>query len=445
MTPLERFPVNRPKPFPQRNPIAYRNFLRAKYEAYTGQVTVTSRPYYLAVDPCDACNLRCPTCPTGIENESRRGELPILPFRRKRSVMAPELFDCVLDELGDFLFIILFYNFGEPTSNKQLPSFVEKATARGIATEVHSNLSLPLTDEYIENLLRSGLSYLYASIDGFSQETYEKHRRGGNLALVLRNLERFAATRDRLGLSTEIVFNFLRFSFNEHEIPDAARYSESIGVGFIPREAFVNDPGWLPSHRTEDRPWEVPKEVQLGPDMGLTWMPAMPGVSKEGWPSSCGWHYGYSVVQPGGELAPCCAVPWESFDMGRIDPGKVSFGDVWNNDSYREARAHFAAGRPDTESNSASPLCTRCPWPRWVLQLYSMNDSKVIGAFHEAAKGADPAMARAFDLFCQVRFGVTTDEFCQSSHFPSDYVFAGKEDPVGTAAFVEFMRGNLGA
>src|SRR2546426_11539759 len=72
---FERFrAVMSPRPpFRKKNRSAYSNFLRAKYEAYTGAVEVTSYPYYLSIDPCDICQLRCPTCPTGIENERKKG------------------------------------------------------------------------------------------------------------------------------------------------------------------------------------------------------------------------------------------------------------------------------------------------------------------------------------------------------------------------------------
>ena len=114
-------------------------------------------------------------------------------------MLISDLFDALLDELGEYLFLIMFYNYGEPLLNKNLPDFIRKAAARNIETEVHTNLSLPLSDQQVEELLGSGLNYLNASIDGFSQETYQIHRVGGNLDLVKRNLERLVATRDRLG------------------------------------------------------------------------------------------------------------------------------------------------------------------------------------------------------------------------------------------------------
>ena len=46
---------------------------------------------------------------------------------------------------------------------------------------------------------------------------------GGDLALMKDNLERLARARDRLGLETTISYNFLLFSFNQHEVRAAPR------------------------------------------------------------------------------------------------------------------------------------------------------------------------------------------------------------------------------
>src|SRR5215467_1461709 len=98
--------------FKQRNRAAYENFLTSKYEMWTGAVHVQSRPYYLIVDPTSHCQLRCPTCPTGVENASRKSGGNVR-FRR-RTFLSEEIYDAVLDELGDYLFLIMFYNWGEP-------------------------------------------------------------------------------------------------------------------------------------------------------------------------------------------------------------------------------------------------------------------------------------------------------------------------------------------
>src|SRR5712691_4374176 len=306
----------------------YENFLRAKYEMWTGEVLVRSHPYYLVLDPTSYCQLRCPTCPTGVENESRKTGGAVR--YRERTRLDTGLFDALLDELGDDLFLIMFYNWGEPLLNRNLPQLIRKARARDIATEIHSNLSLKLSDEYIEDLLTAGIDTIAGSIDGFSQETYQIYRRGGRFETAKRNLERLVDKRDQLRLKTEIIWNFLVFAFNEHEIEATRRYCEDIGAVFNQREAFITDPAWLPSYR----------KGELAPPAGAESL-RHAGLSATG-SSACAWHYGYTTINANGTVTPCCA-PWEqAHDFGVINPGVSSFTGVWNNDHFRKSRAAFS-------------------------------------------------------------------------------------------------------
>ncbi len=425
-------------PFQKTNRSAYLNFLRAKYEMYTGEVLVKSYPYYLTIEPSDLCQLRCPTCVTGIENESRRGTTAEkIIFRKNRSMMTSEFLDALLAELGEYLFLIVFYNFGEPLLNKNLPNLIRKAKALNIETDINTNLALPLSDEYIENLLSSGLDYLYASIDGFSQETYQIHRVGGNLELVKKNLERLAKARDKLGLKTSITYNFLVFSFNEHEIPAAKRYCNDLGINFNTREAFIHNPDWLPSYRKNEKPYIVPKEVALPTEFSyrkngktLAWSP-FPEPQETKPPSSCAWHYGYSVVTARGLVAPCCAVPKEEADFGRVVPEGVSFADVWNNDLYRKSRAAFA-GKEISGLDKVEPVCTRCPAPRFMYHLYSLHDFKVMEQFKRIFGGSDPLLEQAFNLFGKVCHGLNPLQ-----------ILMGEGREKDTAKFVDFFEQKL--
>jgi len=445
-------------PFQKTSRSAYLNFLRAKYEMYTGQVVVKSYPYYLCIDPCDLCQLRCPTCPTGIENESRRGNTADnVTYRNKRSMLADELFDALLDELGEYLFLIMFYNYGEPLLNRNLADFIRKAKGKNIETEIHTNLSLPLSDHQIDDLLSSGLDYLNASIDGFSQETYQIHRVGGNLELVKHNLERLAKARDRLGLKTTITYNLLVFSFNEHEIPAAKRYCQKLGITFSSRDAFIQNPDWLPSYRKNERPfysetemkalasqWEVvgKGDYWAEHEKHPFWIPFRQREESK-FPPFCTWHYGVSVVTAGGPVAPCCAAAKESDDFGTVIPGLVSFADIWNNDRYRKSRAAFA--RKDIQGlENVDTVCTRCYFPKFVQHLYSLHDVKVIAQFHRVFKGSDPVLERAYKLLSRPRYGRAIHALLQRGMFhPLLQLLTGNGNENDTAKFVDFFEKNL--
>ena len=369
--------------FQKTNRKAYLNYLRAQYEAMTGAVLVQSYPYILNLDPASVCQLRCPTCPTGVENESRRMRDPLM--FRERAMMNTDFFDALLDEIGEYLFLIMLYNWGEPLLNRHLPAFIRKAKEYQICIEIHTNLSLRMDDARLENLLSSGVDVIAASLDGFTQETYQTYRRGGNFELAKTNIERLAAMRDRLGLKTEIVWNFLVFRFNEHEIDAVRRYCDQIGITFNRREAFITNPDWLPSYRQNEA------EALKNPIPPQS-KPANLEVYRQH--SSCAWHYRYSVINANGSVSPCC-VPWEqTHDFGVLRPGTVSFRDVWNNPQYRRSRSAFAE-KPIPGLEKVDSLCLRCPYGPIVQNLYTHLNTEVNAQFYRVFKTRDPLLKHA--------------------------------------------------
>ncbi len=422
--------------FRKRNRSAFENFLRAKYEMYTGAERVDSRPYYLCVDPSEVCQLRCPTCPTGIENERKRDRaLPMFNYRDERKKMAPSLFDSLLEELGENLFCLMLHNYGEPLLNEHVPKFIRKAVDLDIYTEMHTNLSLKLSDKKLDELLASGLDSLCASVDGFSQEAYAVHRVGGSVELVKSNLERLVQARDRMGLPTDIIYKFLIFSHNEHELEDARRFCSRIGVTFLPCDAFVHDASWLPKHREGEAPYYTAAQMDA---LAQEWSDA----GHEGYfgehelrpfwnvfreddevshPASCAWHYGFSVVSSGGPVAPCCAVAKECDDFGVVEPGDARFSDVWNNEKYRSARRASQGGTVEVGNES---VCTRCYFPKAIRHLYSEYDFRVLDRFREVIGTSDPAMSRAFELLGPNR----------ETRHANDFIEHMENTPIGVAS-----------
>jgi len=99
-----------------KKPKAYFNFLRSLEERSKNAQIVRSRPYLLYLDPVSYCNLECPFCETGKRRGSREAaKLPLDNFKK------------VIDELGDYIFDLTLYNWGEPLLNNDLPEMIQCA------------------------------------------------------------------------------------------------------------------------------------------------------------------------------------------------------------------------------------------------------------------------------------------------------------------------------
>jgi hypothetical protein len=94
------------------------------------------------------------------------------------------------------------------------------------------------------------------------------------------------------------------------------------------------------------------------------------------------------VLNPGGSVSPCCAVPSQKNDFGSLTNGGRFF-DLWNNDTFRRARGLFAGwakadhSEPDSEPALKDGMavaatrkiaedeliCEKCPIPH--MQNYT--------------------------------------------------------------------------
>jgi MoaA/NifB/PqqE/SkfB family radical SAM enzyme len=331
---------------------AYLNVLKLRVNMALRRTVVFNYPVTAMVEPSLACNLRCPACPTGLQ----------LGLRPAAS-LDPALYRAIIDEIGDYVFHLSMYNWGEPLLHKDTPEFVAYAKSRGITITMSSNLSLNLSDDYIDRLVKSGLDELLVGLDGATAETYERYRRRGNFDLVCTNMKRIQAAKARLKLATpQVVWQFLVFRHNEHEIAEArARYREFGADSIVVGGAEMPEP----EHAEGFAPAENPAYNRYHPDH--------PVQVRERWvreaEKPCTWLYGTFVMNPNGQVSPCCATSDEKDDFGTYAAGR--FLEVWNGDRFRQARGLFrrgaAATPPSPEASETSPaapdplICKRCP------------------------------------------------------------------------------------
>lgn len=303
---------------------AYLNIFKLRLNMALKREVIHNYPIAAYIEPTLFCNLCCPACPTGL----RLGLRPSVAIKE-------DLLRSVIEEIGDYIFYLNMYNWGEPLLHKQTPEMIRYAKGKGIDIILSTNLSMKLTGDYIERLVRSGLDTLVVSLDGATENTYKKYRRGGDFALVRENMLRTQRAKAQLGSKTPcVVWQFLVFRHNEHEIERVLAEYKSWGADSVaiagaqmPFEPY--DEGFEPSIITQynmyhpDHPYQRATERQM----------------KSG--CACSWLYGYFVLNPNGKVSPCCAVAAEKHDFGEyLTSG--DFFQVWNSSKFRRARALFA-------------------------------------------------------------------------------------------------------
>jgi pyruvate-formate lyase-activating enzyme len=197
------------------------NALKTEAAYRRRDVIVHSKPYILFVEPLYYCNLECPLCDRQVFPDARTGDAGKLSL---------EIYDRVLDELGDYLFQCQIFGQGEPLMNWKLTrEVIERTHDRGIFTELSTNCTL-LDAHVAEELADCGLDYLVCAIDGISQETYEIYRVGGRFDDAIAGLRYVVEARRRRGSALQIEWQFLVHAHNCHEVPAARQMAAELGV-----------------------------------------------------------------------------------------------------------------------------------------------------------------------------------------------------------------------
>ena len=326
---------------------AYLNWALANYEMLRQTSRIRAKPLKLTFDPTNVCQLRCPLCPTGLRIHDRN-----------KGFASHKLFKNLMDEVGDYVFFIDFFNWGEPLLNiKSLVEMVRMASGKKIFTRVSSNLSLPLSDEDIKCLIECGLNELWVSLDGASQKTYSNYRRQGKFSLVFDNMHRIVNMKHALGVNRpNVVWRFLVFRFNEHEIEKARQMAKEIGVDHLMFESPYLDEGLYPLSKQDKeamKSWcsQYPEFNRHDPSHSDY---ADVSIAKR---FRCDWHYISSAINWDGTIAPCCGVFKKEDDFGSLGKeGETSYMEVINNRNFRAVRDLYA--RRTKESTGL--VCDNC-------------------------------------------------------------------------------------
>lgn len=318
------------------------NLALVEAERQLGLTKIHGRPYVIFVDPVNLCNLKCPLCATGM------GEIA-----RVKKRMDYEHFKHAIDQVSDWAYEVSLYNWGEPLLHKDIFDMIAYARSKRLATLMSSNLSVH-KQGLMDRILESGLDELTVSIDGVTQEVYEKYRVGGNLDLVLKNLEYLMNRREQLGLRTPYVeWQFITFKHNEHEMDGARQLAHETGVDML---RFI--PPGLPFDAEEQRKRDLGKEwFSSNPELRYQ-DPEAPKFRNASFfhkHGGCFYLYRSMTVNPDAGVAPCCIIYNDKYDFGNLL--EKPFNEIWNNELYQSARSEFSrvAVSPGKET-----VCQNC-------------------------------------------------------------------------------------
>jgi len=306
----------------------WRSYNRSKR---MGKAKLNSKPFAISIEPTTACNLGCPECPSGLRQ-----------FNRKTGNLKLDLFTKVIDQMKEHLIYLTFYFQGEPYINPDFLDMVKYANQSKIYTSTSTNAHFLNTDNAIRTI-ESGLDKLIVSVDGTTQEVYEKYRINGDLNKALDGIREIVKWKDKLNSNTpKVVMQFLVVKHNEHQINEAKKLAKIVGADSIQFKTaqiydYVNGSPLIPDLDKYSR-YKMNRNGKYEIKNSL---------SNQCWRM---WHS--CVITWDGQVVPCCFDKDAKYKLGNLS--NQSFDEIWYSEDYMNFRNSLLKSRKQVD------ICTNC-------------------------------------------------------------------------------------
>lgn len=289
------------------------NLIHSEYQRRTRAAVLTSRAYCVKVDPTNICDSGCEYCPHVVSREPR-GKMRLSDFKT------------IIDKNKDFAYLAIMQFSGEPLLNEDIYEMISYAHSAKVATYMSTNLQ-HLKPGDAAKLVSGGLDLLTVSIDGVSDDTYNRYRRNGELSVVLDNIRVLAKTKKTLSSRWPIInLQYLVMEHNEHQIDEAGKLARSLGV-----DSFELKPVGV----TCDMLRLLPKDPRYVRRVYK---------KKAGLRRSCWWLWSAAVILWDGRVMPCCSPFYKPSD-GNV-PGNMirqAPDEIRNSLTCRQLRLTYPA------------------------------------------------------------------------------------------------------
>lgn len=231
----------------------------------------TRRPWRVVLETTNRCNLNCPFCLVGMQNDlvAKHGNTAHDLLSRPMGAMSEEVFERIRGEIKAFGIEAAFLHFqGEPFLNRMTPEFARRLKADGLYVGIYTN-GQAFTDRNIAEVAAARPDLIRFSVDGASEETYQKNRVGGVFANVMANMRKMVeATR---GGPTRLEWQFLPLRNNEHEVDAARAMAEDIGVHFFTKGFRETDADLAPTNLAYRSSFLTKPCTDIYKQLGIYW------------------------------------------------------------------------------------------------------------------------------------------------------------------------------
>ncbi len=286
-----------------------------------------SLPAFIKIETSRFCNLKCPSCPHSTIKYNIDNNNYNLNIDNVKKIIEPIHKSVLLTTLS---------LQGEPLCNDKLPEIINYIHSKGIGTSFPTNLCLNFSNDKLKKLILSGIDTIYVSLDGATEETYSKYRRGGDFNLVLDNVKSLCYMKNKLKKrKPKIVWKFIVFPHNKHEVEYVRNNYRRLGFDSY---HFVYDEYSKEKHYLE-------KKIKYKQNR----------YKKK---KACFWLWMTTIINYKCTVHPCTN---QDHDLGNCLSQDLKI--IWNNNSYRRLR--FGFNRKNF-GDHLDERCFKCQCPSYA-------------------------------------------------------------------------------
>lgn len=307
---------------------------------------VTCPPSQYVIGITNICNLQCPLCITGLRQQ-----------KKAVKYMDYDLFTRIIDKIRPFAKLVQLYKWGESLLHKDLIKMLEYCNRFDLNTEISTNFSLEDVDDKIEAMVKYRLKRLIVSFDGVTQEGYSRYRKGGDLSLVLRNIQKLSLLKKKKkSLYPRIILQYLRNKYTTPEILQELNHSYT---KWGADEYTVSDMAGIFKDRDKQRAreWFSDEDIKQRPYLD---------IDRSLYGHFCPFLYDFMVIEQDGSIPACCFATDSTHDFGRWDDNKTIL-EMYNSKSFIRARRMFIYKNADQDY-----VCSGCG----VFLTYVLKEKK---------------------------------------------------------------------
>jgi MoaA/NifB/PqqE/SkfB family radical SAM enzyme len=287
------------------------NLCKVEYERMLNRPVLSSRPYFIKIQPTNICNAGCTYCLKQVKGDNAPlGKMALADCKK------------IIDRFKKYAYLIGFQYSGEPLGNESIFAMVEYAHRSGIGTYLSTNLQ-EIKDGDCDKLILSGLDLLTVALDGITQETYGRYRQRGDIAKVIKNIQNLTSAKKRLNrLTPFITLQFIVHKYNQHEVEGAKKLAKKTGVDNLELKPIgAVDKAILPESK------KLYRRIYANNNKLKRKM--------------CWWLWGALVILWNGRVLPCCHIVTSKTELNAFTDDIFS---IINNPFNRQLRGQSRRG-----------------------------------------------------------------------------------------------------